>query len=261
MEFFKDRNKWSFLLAGLFVLVVFVTAFYVFTISKTGIAQEGSSRIFDTIYSGLTMIFLSGGLAILFAFRARKEVMIYREKERDNFSLSGQVLTVSQNVAPEGLLHPQHQTPSNGKPSEVITVYAEDKSIRYISPAVERILGYKQIEMIGENDLDNVHPDHRASFSHIFSRLRENPHEKIKIQYAYKTKEGNYIWLESTGSNGMSDPAVSGYMLRSNDITARRLEEQAQRMRSKIQALSENSPDLIIRLEEDTITYINPVIE
>src|SRR5687768_6659077 len=32
-------------------------------------------------------------------------------------------------------------------------------------------------------------------------------------------------------------------------------------MRSKIQALSENSPDLIIRLEEDTITYINPVIE
>jgi serine phosphatase RsbU (regulator of sigma subunit) len=32
-------------------------------------------------------------------------------------------------------------------------------------------------------------------------------------------------------------------------------------MRSKIQALSENSPDLIIRLEDGTITYINPVIE
>lgn len=37
--------------------------------------------------------------------------------------------------------------------------------------------------------------------------------------------------------------------------------EQEQRMRSKMQALSENSPDLIIRLEENIISYINPVIE
>jgi len=32
-------------------------------------------------------------------------------------------------------------------------------------------------------------------------------------------------------------------------------------MRSKMQALSENSPDLITRLEADSISYINPVIE
>jgi serine phosphatase RsbU (regulator of sigma subunit) len=32
-------------------------------------------------------------------------------------------------------------------------------------------------------------------------------------------------------------------------------------MRSKMQALSENSPDLIARLEHDSISYINPVIE
>ena len=33
-------------------------------------------------------------------------------------------------------------------------------------------------------------------------------------------------------------------------------------MRSKMQALSENSPDLITRLEEDgSISYINPMIE
>src|SRR5690606_21255136 len=37
--------------------------------------------------------------------------------------------------------------------------------------------------------------------------------------------------------------------------------EQEQRMRSKMQALSENSPDLITRLENESISYINPVIE
>jgi PAS domain S-box-containing protein len=99
------------------------------------------------------------------------------------------------------------------------------------------------------------------AFDHLFSRLKDNPRETIKLQYAYKTREGNYIWLESTASNGFGDAEINGYLLQTVDITARRLEEQANRMRSKIQALSENSPDLIIRLEGGRITYINPVIE
>ena len=44
-------------------------------------------------------------------------------------------------------------------------------------------------------------------------------------------------------------------------ITERRRAEQEQRMRSKMQALSENSLDLITRLEGESISYINPVIE
>jgi PAS domain S-box-containing protein len=36
--------------------------------------------------------------------------------------------------------------------SEVITIYEEDDSIRYISPSVESILGYGQKEMIGKSD-------------------------------------------------------------------------------------------------------------
>ncbi len=59
----------------------------------------------------------------------------------------------------------------------------------------------------------------------------------------------------------MSNPAIHGYILNSRDITERRRAEQEQRMRSKMQALSENSPDLIARLEHDSISYINPVIE
>src|SRR6185503_16478520 len=59
----------------------------------------------------------------------------------------------------------------------------------------------------------------------------------------------------------MSNPAIYGYIVNSRDTTERRRAEQEQRMRSKMQALSENSPDLITRLEEGVISYINPVIE
>jgi PAS domain S-box-containing protein len=145
--------------------------------------------------------------------------------------------------------------------SEVITIYEEDESIRYISPSVETILGYGQKEMIGKSDIDKVHPDHRTIFRDIFKKMIENPDQKITVQYEYKAKDGSYMWLESAGTNCMSNPAIHGYILNSRDITERRRAEQEQRMRSKMQALSENSPDLITRLEDGSISYINPIIE
>lgn len=145
--------------------------------------------------------------------------------------------------------------------SEVITIYEEDESIRYISPSVETILGYGQKEMIGKSDIDKVQPDHREIFRDIFRKMKDSPDEKITVQYEYKAKDGSYMWLESAGTNCMSNPAIHGYILNSRDITERRRAEQEQRMRSKMQALSENSPDLITRLEGGSISYINPIIE
>jgi len=145
--------------------------------------------------------------------------------------------------------------------SEVITIYEQDETIRYISPSVETILGYGQKEMIGKSDIDKVHNDHRTTFKDLFRKMHSSPDAKVTVQYEYKSKDGSYIWLESTGTNAMSNPAIHGYILNSRDITERRRAEQEQRMRSKMQALSENSPDLITRLEDGAISYINPVIE
>jgi PAS domain S-box-containing protein len=145
--------------------------------------------------------------------------------------------------------------------SEVITIYEEDETIRYISPSVETILGYGQKEMIGKSDIDKVHPDHRQIFKDLFRKMTSSPDEKVTVQYEYRAKDGSFIWIESTGTNCMSNPAIHGFILNSRDITERRRAEQEQRMRSKMQALSENSPDLITRLESEGISYINPVIE
>jgi PAS domain S-box-containing protein len=145
--------------------------------------------------------------------------------------------------------------------SEVITIYEEDETIRYISPSVETILGYGQKEMIGKSDIEKVQAEHRPIFKDLFARMNAHPDEKVTVQYEYRAKDGSFIWLESTGTNCMSNPAIHGFILNSRDITERRRAEQEQRMRSKMQALSENSPDLITRLEGEAISYINPVIE
>ena len=146
--------------------------------------------------------------------------------------------------------------------SEVITIYEEDGRIRYISPSVERILGYQPEEMIGQSDMQHIQGEGIKVFSNMFTTLIGNPKESVTVQYIYETKNVGEVWVEATGTNLIADPAVRGIIVNSRDITEKRRAEQEERMRSKMQALSENSPDLITRMNrKGTFFYINPTIE
>ncbi len=146
--------------------------------------------------------------------------------------------------------------------SEVITIYEKNGKVRYISPSIESILGYEQSELIGTNDVDNVQEGSKDAFRQLFENLLEHPDENITIQYEYRKKNGDAVWLEATGTNRLSDPAIRGIVINSRDITERRRAEQESRMRGQMQALSENSPDLIMRINpEGKIFYINPTIK
>ncbi|MEM8964799.1 MAG: PAS domain S-box protein [Bacteroidota bacterium] len=146
--------------------------------------------------------------------------------------------------------------------SEVVTIYEENQLIRYISPSVQRIFGYTQEELIGHSDLEHILEEGQKTFLDMFSALIKNPRESVTVQYLYNTKDRGEVWVETTGTNLLEDPAVQGVILNSRDITERKRAEQEERMRSKMQALSENSPDLITRVDkEGTFFYINPTIE
>lgn len=146
--------------------------------------------------------------------------------------------------------------------SEVITIYEEDGRVRYISPSVEKILGYAQNDLIGFKDIEHVHKDNVQEYESLFEQLKANPTESVTVQVVYEKKDGESIWLEATGVNRLNDQAIQGFIVNSRDITERRRAEQEERMRSQMQALSENSPDLITRFNnEGTVFYINPVIE
>jgi len=146
--------------------------------------------------------------------------------------------------------------------SEVITIYEKDGTVRYISPSVEKILGYKQEDIIDTTELDKVHPDSKEEVHQQFLHLVENPDESITMQHQYLNSSNEYVWVEVTGTNQLEDPAIQGIIFNTRDITERRRAEQEERMRSKMQALSENSIDLITRIDnEGKFFYVNPTIE
>jgi PAS domain S-box-containing protein len=146
--------------------------------------------------------------------------------------------------------------------SEVIIIFEKDGRVKYVSPSVTNILGYHDLELIGVKEENNIHEDDRTEFKDIIRKLLVHEDMVLTIQYRYKKKNGEWIWLEATGRNMLSDVSVSGIVLNCRDITLKRKAEVEERMRINMQALSENSPDLITRISaEGEIAYTNPAIE
>src|SRR5687768_2772983 len=154
-DFLKDRHKWSVFLACLFALAVVCNLSIIHSLSRDP-TKNFNSETFLLLYMGVAFMTVIGGVALWITSTTRKEVMIYRETDGNSHSLRGALLTISHPIVnSSGRVSANGKRPVNlnGLSSEVVTIYAEDRTIRYISPAVANVLGYKQIEMIGENDL------------------------------------------------------------------------------------------------------------
>ncbi|HEY4788950.1 MAG TPA: PAS domain S-box protein, partial [Bacteroidales bacterium] len=146
--------------------------------------------------------------------------------------------------------------------SEVISIYDEGLKLIYISPSVSSILGFTPEEMMKGKDFDRLTRKGETELRNMFKLLLEVPEDPITIQYTYMKKDGQKIFLETTGRNLLTDPAIHGIILNSQDITERKRAEKEERMKSKMQSLSENSLDLILRLNTyGMFFYANPVVE
>ncbi len=275
--FFGDRYKISIILSVLFMLGIGVSMYTIYALPNALNLEQDYKPEFTEVYAVIGITFLMGTVSLLYALRGKKRVNIVRGGVPENaglFALHENTEAVEaiqeklkrSNQALEEQVEDLNRTRKQlqlllENASEVVAIYEDDESIRFISPSVESILGYLQNEMTGRSDIDKVHPDHRETFQDLFQKMRSNPGKQVTVQYAYRTKDERFIWIESTGTNYLNDQSIHGFILNSRDITERRRSEQEQPLRSKMQALSENSLDLITRLEGESISYINPVIE
>jgi PAS domain S-box-containing protein len=106
--------------------------------------------------------------------------------------------------------------------SDIITILEADGTIRYESPAVERVLGYRPEEMIGTDAFDYVHPDDLERVLHTFlegiATNRPTAMEELRFRHA----DGSWRYLEAVGVNLLDDPTVGGILVNSRDITERK---------------------------------------
>lgn len=127
-----------------------------------------------------------------------------------------------------------------------------ERVFRYLSPAVERILGYSQNETHMLDPVELTHPDDVDALTNALRELRKEPWRFITTQYRFRHKNGSWRMLESTISNLLDEPSVKAFVFNFHDIT----EEQEAQQRFK--SLLNSAPDaMIIVNQEGEITLIN----
>ncbi len=133
---------------------------------------------------------------------------------------------------------------------DIITVLDEKGIVRYGSPSLERVLGYRVSALNGASILKLIHPDDQQQVLRKLATGVENPGLTQEFHFRMKHSDGTWRVLEAIGKRSDVNSAVGGFVVNSRDITERtRGEEALQKANETLRAVIETSPLAIYSLD------------
>lgn len=123
--------------------------------------------------------------------------------------------------------------------------------IIYISPAVERVIGFPAEEIIGKSIFDFAEGTHKHTLKRMLDNVVENTVSSVKDSISTRTDKGKEIFVEVDMKNQLSEPSINGIVVNWRDITERVSSEK------RIEYLA-NYDDLT---ELPNRVYLNKMIE
>jgi PAS domain S-box-containing protein len=120
--------------------------------------------------------------------------------------------------------------------SDIIATLDRDGTIRYISPSVEPILGFKPIQLLGAPGADLV----------AYQRALGSAGVHPPVEQRFSHKDGSWRVLETVANNQLDDPSLEAVILTSRDITdARSAWDDLISSQDNYRELFENAHDIV----------------
>lgn len=114
--------------------------------------------------------------------------------------------------------------------SDIVAILDADNIVRYASPAVEVLLGYRPHELIGTRASAWLHDDDAGVSRLQYARARSEPGNVARFESRVRHRDGSRRSFDVVASNLLDEPSVGGIVVNARDITERKqLEEQLTR--------------------------------
>jgi diguanylate cyclase (GGDEF)-like protein/PAS domain S-box-containing protein len=107
--------------------------------------------------------------------------------------------------------------------SDVIVVIDADTNTRFVSPACDRVLGYRPDQLMGRPLTELLHPEEIARVSsrlNLVERARDSAGEALEFRLRHA--DGRWLDVEAQPSNLLGDPNVNGIVLNIRDVSERK---------------------------------------
>lgn len=148
--------------------------------------------------------------------------------------------------------------------TDLISLVDKNGNIIYVSPSINKVLGYDASVYVGKNIFDFIDKQDKLIANQMLTDVQTEEGKIVRnIQFRFIHKEGISIWHEATAHNLINDPSIGAIVFNYRDITERKKAEQEILLqKSYFQQLFENSPEGIVILDNhDKIVNANKGFE
>ena len=113
---------------------------------------------------------------------------------------------------------------------DIVAVFHDNGTIRYVNAAATSVLGYRPGEVVGRSAQEFFHPDDAGRAAEHLAEVRNAlVAEARPAVYRVRCRDGRYRHLETLALNRLGDPEIDGIFLIARDVT-RRIELEGERL-------------------------------
>ncbi|MBM3158075.1 MAG: PAS domain S-box protein, partial [Chloroflexi bacterium] len=146
---------------------------------------------------------------------------------------------------------------------DAMVIIGGDGAIAYGSPSIERMLGYKPMELIGTDGFGFAHPDDMPGVMNDFAEITKGPGATVHTELRIRHKDGSWRIVEAVATNLLENQAISGIVVNWRDVTERRrLEDDLRQSELLATTTVEGMSDGVMLVGMDgKVTYVNRAFE
>jgi two-component system, cell cycle sensor histidine kinase PleC len=189
---------------------------------------------------------------------------VYFDCKGDVTEILGVVQDVSDEVEAEETVRASEETYRflAEESSDIIARHSASGQFQFVSPAVERILGYDPISYMGASPWERTHPEDLEEVNAALNAARRTG-EPVTYCFRARHRDGHFVWMESTTRFIVEGPnkQIKGALSVSRDITERkRVEDELKRQRAHAEAASQTKTRFLANMSHELRTPLNAII-
>jgi PAS domain S-box-containing protein len=117
--------------------------------------------------------------------------------------------------------------------SDIQVILNPDGTLRYLSPAAERITGFPLSSLEGQVFGAFIHPEDTHKVQAAWQETLAHPEKSVTVQFRHAHKTTGWVCLEVIAQNFVTEPSINGVIASVRDISERYELEQKSRQHER----------------------------